>query len=326
MMSSEKILLIAFLAVLALPAAARAPNGFPELSGPYLGQAPPGKTAKIFAPGVISTDLHDDAPPVFTKAGREVYFRIVYQKAGQVYATIFCSKEENGIWTAPAQAPFAKDHFFGRLTLSPDGKKLYTSVKNGKSQTDPAYLERKGSTWNGPVIISELSSPYSDMNFFESCDGHVYWTVEEEMNSRTPKHYTAKITGNGYSKPERITSFPPTALVDFYARDGSYVVFTASAGGWNYDIFVCFRNKDGGWGRPVNMGPAVNKSWSMEKAADLSPDGKYLFFLSDRQGAGTQPKKLWHSDLLTDLESVWRTDVYWVDASIIDDLKRSHAR
>ncbi len=38
----------------------RVDNGanFHELTGPYLGQAPPGEKAKQFAPGIVDEDLH----------------------------------------------------------------------------------------------------------------------------------------------------------------------------------------------------------------------------------------------------------------------------
>ena len=32
---------------------------FPVLEGPYLGQKPPGMIPKIFAPGIISTDISE---------------------------------------------------------------------------------------------------------------------------------------------------------------------------------------------------------------------------------------------------------------------------
>jgi len=40
--------------------------GFPILTGPNLGQRPPGIASEIFAPGVISTGYHEVGVPVFT--------------------------------------------------------------------------------------------------------------------------------------------------------------------------------------------------------------------------------------------------------------------
>ena len=44
-----------------------------RISGPYLGQAPPGRTPELFAPGVVSTGL-DELNSVFSPDGRELYF------------------------------------------------------------------------------------------------------------------------------------------------------------------------------------------------------------------------------------------------------------
>ncbi|MFA7160900.1 MAG: hypothetical protein WC299_16510, partial [Kiritimatiellia bacterium] len=58
-----------------------APNVFsrqkepPKLRGPHLGQKPPGMTAEIFAPGIVSTS----APEIcisFTPDGQEVYYTV----------------------------------------------------------------------------------------------------------------------------------------------------------------------------------------------------------------------------------------------------------
>lgn len=58
-------------------AAAAQEDPFPSLTGPYLGQKPPGLTPEVFAPGIITTNLHDDGSPIFSPDGREVHFRII---------------------------------------------------------------------------------------------------------------------------------------------------------------------------------------------------------------------------------------------------------
>ena len=61
------------------------------------------------------------------------------------------------------------------------------------------------------------------------------------------------------------------------------------------DIYICRRKKDGTWSEPVNPGKTINTS-SSEQCPMISPDGKYLFFLSGR-GQGS--------------------DTWWVDAKVI---------
>ena len=53
-----------------------AKEDFPVLKGPYLGQKPPGKQRKIFAPGIVSTGYNEHGVS-FTPDGMELYFRLL---------------------------------------------------------------------------------------------------------------------------------------------------------------------------------------------------------------------------------------------------------
>ena len=64
------------------------------LQGDYLGQEVPGLQAKLFAPGILSTKMHDDAAPAFTSNNKEVYFRICENNKG----VIFFMRRKNDIW------------------------------------------------------------------------------------------------------------------------------------------------------------------------------------------------------------------------------------
>jgi len=48
---------------------------FPDISGPYLGQVPPGNTPELFAPGIISTPMYT-RDITMTPDGKEIYFCI----------------------------------------------------------------------------------------------------------------------------------------------------------------------------------------------------------------------------------------------------------
>ena len=47
---------------------------FPKLTGPYLGQKPPGPTPELFAPGIISTEKNEHSPAIFSKDGNELFW------------------------------------------------------------------------------------------------------------------------------------------------------------------------------------------------------------------------------------------------------------
>lgn len=93
---------------------------FPKLTGPYLGQKPPGKIAKIFAPKIISTGMSESAIAV-APDGKEIFYTI---HAGNS-ETIITARIENGCWTAPEVASFSGKYLDGFPSMHPDGSKLY---------------------------------------------------------------------------------------------------------------------------------------------------------------------------------------------------------
>jgi hypothetical protein len=65
------------------------------------------------------------------------------------------------------------------------------------------------------------------------------------------------------------------------------------------DLYISFRNPDGDWTGPRNMGPEINTP-AVEAFASTSPDGRYLFFASSPNG---------------------NVDIYWVDAAFLAKLR-----
>jgi len=85
--------------------------------------------------------------------------------------------------------------------------------------------------------------------------------------------------------------FPTQAqlhLRDFFvAPDESYIVIysTLPDNLGNGDLYISFRQPDGTWTEPRNLGPDVNTK-GYDFAPSLSPDGQYLFFTRDEGGTG----------------------------------------
>ena len=110
------------------------------------------------------------------------------------------------------------------------------------------------------------------------------------------------------------------------APDESFIIVPAfgmpdSYGGTDY--YIVFRDSSDRWSKPINMGPKVNSDNPKEWSASLSPEGKYLFFMSARMG----------KDYLNELtaESINRfhnspqngnTDIYWISTSVIEELRK----
>lgn len=95
----------------------------------------------------------------------------------------------------------------------------------------------------------------------------------------------APINTNGNEGAQQISS------------DGTMLVFTGCNRRDGYgkcDIYFAKKNIYGQWGRPYNAGPNINGP-SADKQPCLSPDGRFLFFSSDRKG-GKGKMDIWYSE------------------------------
>ncbi len=306
---------------------------FPELKGPYLGQTPPGKTPKIFAPGIISHGFHENGI-VFSADGNELFYSTSDNK--YTSKTIIYLKKENNKWSTPELAPFSGTYYDHSIFFSPDNKKLFFSSKrpvfsnsDSKGDLDIWVIEKEGHSWGKPVHLDcPLNTDKSEQITSIAANGTIYLRTDYEGKgkwaiyiSRLEKgKYTAaekldKIINEGYNEGNPFIS--PDA-------DESFLLFKSSRpGGYGKtDLYVSFRQTDHSWGEPINLGEKIN-SPEYELEPRLSPDGKYLFFTSFR----TPDPSVFKGKSYEELMKLYRSPqngygtLYWVDAKIIEELK-----
>ena len=279
--------------------AERSPKKFPVLKGEYLGQKKPGMMPEVFAPGIVSRIDCFDMASCFSPDGKEFFF--TRRKIGTTDNRMFYMKLQNGRWTEPESAPFAYDCFEFEPFISPDGKKLFYGSRRpipGKTElnrnNDIWMVEKTGETWGEPEYYG------TGMMFVTvTKDGSLYFTGTGSTILKS-----AFLNGS-YSVPVTVGS--PESFINpgahpFIAPDESYLIFDTRGrpdGYGDNDLYISFRSKDGSWSKTKNMGDKINSNFS-ELAANVSPDGKYLFFMSKKSGV---------------------PDIYWVDAKIIEKLK-----
>jgi Tol biopolymer transport system component len=278
------------------------------LEGDYLGQDPPGAVPQIFAPGIVSTD-RPVASLAFTPDGNELYFAMDTPEKPDLNVIQFMRKENNR-WSAPREAPFSGEYRDWNLNLSPDGKLLfYTSRrpvvgKEPKKDNDIWFVERTEEGWSepqnpGPPINTELMDCYASI----SRDGTLYYHGFGYADGKGGADiYRAQWIDGSYAQPVNLGDAINSDQHDwdvFVAPDERYLIFASvdrPGGLGRGDLYVSFRQSDGSWAPANNMGNAINSAGD-EICPSVSPDGKYLFFTSNRDGASA---------------------VYWVDASILE--------
>lgn len=274
---------------------------FPDIKGPYLGQKPPGASPEVFAPGIVSTLKGHEFSCTFSPEGDEMFFtRRIPGKTGN---RIMYMNVKKGRWTRPRPAPFFYDTFEFEPNFSPDGKKVfYGSRRPLPGQTEPnqdtgIWIAEKGASgWGPPYPIGSPVSEANPMFLTATHDGTIYYTGNVGRGI-----YRSRFKNGRYTQPERLpdeVNFIDNAGHPYIAPDESYVIFDGYGGPGSQgstDLYVSFRGKNDTWSRAVNMGPQVN-SKENEICATVSFDGKYLFYLSTRNGNG---------------------DIYWLDTGLI---------
>jgi Tol biopolymer transport system component len=303
-----------------------AKDDFPVLKGPYLGQKPPGMTPEIFAPGIISTG-HSESHPFFTPDGKELY----YMLWGAPYNVILHMEEEKNSWTKPKIASFFKK-YDEKLCLSPDGKtivfgshrhRLEEGEERHKKPAPIWILKRTETGWskaqklrdpiNGPVAISG--------------SGHLYFSTPFNGGMGGDDICFSRYVNGDYAEPENMGASINTSRHECdpcISPDESFLIFCRKGEGFGrHDLFISFRKDDDSWTKAINIGEPINSSAS-ELCPVFSPDGKYLFFTSNRRLHESYSKiPLTYERKLKILNGPGNgsADIYWVDTKIIEQLK-----
>lgn len=321
---------------LATGRSASSAQGLSGLTGPYLGQKPPGVQAELFAPGVISTGLHDDGGPAFSPDGREVFWRVY----GNPHSIIAWMKQENGTWSKPRVASFSGRYDDGTVTFSPDGRKLFfTSRRPPDQEGEPKdediwYVERSESGWGTPKRLGAgVNSPVDEM-LAAVVQGETVYFNRIVKPGGDPDDYQilrARLKSEKYTDPAPVNipaeSPENLRILVAVAHDESYMVLSIrgrkdSLGA--HDLYVSFRVGDDGWSEPRNLGKTVN-SPSDDWLSSLSPDGKYLFFTSFRYEGEEHSRTPWTYEAWMRFNNGPLNgrggDVYWVNTETIERLR-----
>lgn len=250
--------------------------------GPYVGQAPPGATPVVFAPGFVCKGPTVEYGCTFTPDGDEFYF----SRDGNTRFTVL---DADG-WSKPKAAPWNTKKIDMEPHVTADGTRLWFSSDRkleGVSVGPGIWvMERAGSGWgepryhgpgmypttaaNGDLYYTDLDNPEGDRIVMQRFEGGEYGPVEP--------------LGDG------VNGFLPCAH-PCVSWDGSFVLFDSPRPGTPNDpwhLFVSFRMPDGTWSEAARL-----EETGQANIASLSPDGKYLFFNRDR-------------------------DIWWVSAEIIE--------
>lgn len=260
----------------------------------------PGLEPELFAPGIISTPFANERDVCLSCDVSDLYF--TRWVAGEWDIKVM--HKEDQIWSTPVTTPFSSPWLEAEAFLTPDEMKIFflsNRPESGEGQGGPWEIwttARSRNGWTEPQKLGKVFTGGFYTTFTK--EGTMHLTLDGKMQYARKK-------GDGFEKPRQL---PQTVNEDhggyngFVAPDESYLIFTTTVEGKGYgqgDLYITFRQADGSWTRIVNMGPEIN-SFAADYCPSVSPDGKYFFFSSSRYG---------------------NEDIFWMDAGIIDRLKKS---
>lgn len=177
--------------------------------------------------------------------------------------------------------------------IAPDGQTLIFSSDRSsdayaiKSRTnyDDVYVSRRqGSGWtdaqkigasinvSGNEVATSLSADGNTLFlYYESGGGDIYMSTKENGEWTKPVALNSFINHPKYR--ETAASISP---------DGQYLYFSSNrpGGKGGFDLYVSKKGADGQWGRPSNLGSAVNTRFD-EISPFIHSDGTTLYFASN---------------------------------------------
>jgi len=295
------------LSVLMLPAAVAfscsvtAPISYPD-------KDLPGKSPKVFAPGIVSLPQTREGALSFSPDGKELFFTKAVE-GNRV--SIMTMQFQDGKWTEPNLwehsnvasnsesyvAPGGKEIYFISTRHAPKGKgsgRIWKSIKTKEGWGSPVEVMHPVVTdkgiWfptvsnNGKVFFGAYLDSIGNLG-----KSDIY--VKDLKSKDTPIQHIGYASINSAHE-----EWDP-----YIAPDESYLLFESDRpGGYGaVDIYVSF-NVNGEWQSPVNLGRSINTS-AYEVAAKVSPDGKFIFF--DRPMKDEQ-------------------NIYWVSSTVLDSLRQ----
>lgn len=246
----------------------------------YFKQTSPGDSAELFAHGIISDETTKEADLAISPNGDEIFFvRGTWPNTKIMYMSKSSDK-----WSLPDTAKFSTDCWATEPAFSPDGKFLYFSTSKGKTgimNYNLWRIEKAGNTWTEPESLFDLGGD-SIWEFHPAVtmDGSVYFCAWNSLKEKGDI-YVSHCTEKGCSEPDKIESPISTEFSEgdpYVEPNGTYMIFNSNRpGGYGgEDQYITFKNNDGSWTNPENLGTKYN-SEKDDYDMDISPDGKYIF-------------------------------------------------
>jgi hypothetical protein len=249
-----------------------AQTSFWDSRNAYLGQALPGDTPKIFAPGLLAGKGEFSANRTAISAdGKEIYYCTNKTWANDNDLRVKYFKYDGKKWIGP----IILNKYLEAAALSPDNKTLYFTSDD---TANVVFRSTRTKTGWGPTT-RYLERNYVMYDFMPSNSGTKYvasngtWhQMRFSVMPASDADTTVKDLGTPLNSPGFNGDF-------FIAPDESYIIIsTKETKHYECELYISFRKKNKTWTNPQSLGPLINDGTAHRYGQYVSPDGRYLFY------------------------------------------------
>jgi hypothetical protein len=300
---------------------------------PYLGQPLPGREAVPFARGTLNSGL-PTRDIALMPDGSALYVGIFLP--GFRKAVIIETRQGVGGWTTPEVAAFSRDPRWKCLEpcISPDGRRFFfvsDRPADPKGEKPGPFgiwvMDRGAGGWSEPHRLPEtVNGPVNAFYPTITREGVLHFLREEGQGGWVMRSAWKDGTWTPAEKLPLPFNADPRQANPRVDPDGRFILVPMmgrpdSLGGADY--YGYFRRSDGTWTEPVHLGPSVNSAAGDEFSISLSPDGKVVFFGSDRALPRLEGRPLRWADLLAERTQPGNghTSLWWVDAGFLQEIR-----
>lgn len=195
------------------------------------------------------------------------------------YDDMYKSIKETGKISNYKTLEFLADERFSVYSpcLTLNDRQLFLCRYTGYNQEDVYISQKVDSGWTKPVVIPEFGDArINEAPLSASQNGNDLLLFIRGMLCESKK------TASGWSAPKQL---PSTVNFTAWQGDAHYIndngiIYSVQSPSQQQEIYVCFKNEDGQWGTPINVGPNINTAGN-DRAPYLHSDMKTLYFSSN---------------------------------------------
>lgn len=256
---------------------------------------------ELFGAGLFTTGAWDFFLALAPDGSRALFGRA--DAAFERYTLYETRRGAGGRWSAPVEPPFARGASTADPHFAPDGRSVVFISNRPASGDAPgrydiftAALGADGE-WGAarrlpPPVNGAAVDKWSPA---VAASGNLYFGAELPGTRGGSDLWVARLVDGVYREPENLGDVVNTGAHEvepWIAPDESYLIFSAlrrAEGAGGYDLFVSRRQGDA-WTRAEPL-RAVNTS-ANEWNQSVSPDGRWLYFTSNRPLGGPLGERL----------------------------------